>query len=80
MLKYIGNTIRLDIACSVSFLARYVDDPHEIHMKSLRAIVDYLVNTRSKGIYFERMGPIRHTKTTLKFMRKRRKVMQDCGK
>ncbi len=63
MLKYIGNTTRLDIACSVSLLDRYVDDPHEIHMKSLHAIVDYLVNTRSKGIVYERMKPVRHTKT-----------------
>lgn len=63
MLKYISDTARLDIACSVSLLARYVDDPHEIHMKSLHAIVDYLVNTRNEGIVYERMGSVRHTKT-----------------
>ena len=49
-LLYLSCKTRPDIAYSVSLLARFTNDPREIHVRAVKRLFRYLNGTRSNGI------------------------------
>lgn len=51
-LLYIANTVRLDISYGVNVLSRYVEEPRMTHLKAAYRIINYLIQTKRKGLNF----------------------------
>lgn len=50
MLLYVSNTVRFDIGFHVSRLASYTNSPKEIHYRAAKRVLQYLGQTKQKGI------------------------------
>jgi hypothetical protein len=52
-LKYLIHT-RPDLACSVGFLIRFMERPHEEHLAAVKRVLRYIAGTRGHGLYYTR--------------------------
>ena len=50
-LLYITHT-RPDISYAVSVVSRYMDQPHDIHWKASKRILNFVQGTRTHGIFY----------------------------
>ena len=51
-LLYLTHT-RLDISYAVSVASRYMDQPHEIHWRAAKRILNFVQGTRTHGIFYK---------------------------
>ena len=51
-LLYLTHT-RPDISYAVSVASRYMDQPHEIHWKAAKRILNFVQGTRTHGIFYK---------------------------
>lgn len=68
MLLYISNTVRFDIAYHVSILAGFVNTPREIHYRSAIKVVQYLGQTKDKGIILKKNGTVKYSRKDFQFL------------
>lgn len=52
-LRYLVNT-RPDIAFSVGYVSRFLEEPHEDHMAAVKHILRYVAGTQKWGLWFGR--------------------------
>ena len=51
-LLYLTHT-RPDLSYAVSVASRYMDQPHEIHWKAAKRILNFVQGTRTHGIFYK---------------------------
>ena len=51
-LLYLTHT-RPDISYAVNVASRYMDQPHEIHWKAAKRILNFVQGTRTHGIFYK---------------------------
>ena len=56
MLLYLSTNTRIDIVFAVSQVARFTQDPKQIHAKAVKHLVRYLAGTKDKGTIFKPNG------------------------
>ena len=52
-LRYLVNT-RPDLAFSVGYVSRFMEEPHEDHLAAIKHILRYIAGTRDWGLKFAR--------------------------
>lgn len=52
-LRYLVNT-RPDIAFTVGYVSRFLEEPHEDHLAAVKHILRYLAGTKNSGLWFGR--------------------------
>jgi hypothetical protein len=57
-LLYVANNTRPDVSFAVSNLARYSQDPRQVHWRAALRIVRYLKGTINLGLQYERSGKL----------------------
>jgi hypothetical protein len=50
-LRYLINT-RLDLAFSVGYVSRFVEEPHEEHLTAVKHILRFIAGTRDLGLFY----------------------------
>jgi hypothetical protein len=50
-LRYLVNT-RLDLAFSVGYMSRYMEDPHEDHLAAVKQILRFVARTSDVGVFY----------------------------
>jgi hypothetical protein len=51
--RYLVNT-RPDLAFSVGYVSRYMEDPHEDHLAAVKQILRYVVGSSDVGVFYPR--------------------------
>ncbi|GMG51208.1 unnamed protein product [Ambrosiozyma monospora] len=49
---YLANTVRVDVAYSVSLLSQFLVKPQLVHLTSAKRVMQYLVQTKSDGLLY----------------------------
>jgi hypothetical protein len=52
-LRYLVNT-RPNLAFSVGYMSRFMEEPHEEHLAAVKQIVRYIAGTRNRGLFYAR--------------------------
>ncbi|XP_062179406.1 secreted RxLR effector protein 161-like [Phragmites australis] len=52
-LRYLVNT-RPDLAFSVGYVSRFMEEPHEDHLAAVKHILRYIAGTRDLGLFYAR--------------------------
>jgi hypothetical protein len=52
-LRYLMHT-RLDLAHSVSFVSRFMVEPHQDHLVAVKRILRYVAGTQEDGVHYDR--------------------------
>jgi hypothetical protein len=52
-LRYLVNT-RPDLAFSVGYMSRFMEEPHEEHLAAVKQILRYIAGTRNWGLFYAR--------------------------
>ena len=52
-LRYLVHT-RPDLAFSVGYVSRFMEEPHEDHMAAVKQILRYVAETKDKGLFYGR--------------------------
>lgn len=68
MLLYISNIVRFDISYHISIVAGFVNGPREVHYRSAMNIVQYLGQTKEKGIILEKNGKVKYFREEFQFL------------
>ncbi|XP_070032506.1 secreted RxLR effector protein 161-like [Nicotiana tomentosiformis] len=53
-LMYIMNCTRLDIACAVSKLSRYISNPDQTHWMAMKRVLGYLRHTQDYALHYSK--------------------------
>jgi hypothetical protein len=54
-LRYLANT-RPELAFSVGYVGRYMEEPHEDHLAAVKHILRYIAGTMGVGVFYPRRG------------------------
>lgn len=65
-LSFLANTVRLDIAFTVSYLSRFLNNPTELKMKAAKRALQYVIQTKHFKLYYHNKSPVKLKYTNFK--------------